>query len=168
MSITKNPIAWLALVVALGGTSYAATQLPAGSVGTRQLRNGAVIDKKVRARSLTSRVFAPGTLTAAESLRIRIVASPPIAVSCPANGCPTLPAGSSTRVMAQCASGERAVGGGFDLGFGASGTAGAAPNEEVTTSAPTSGDTGWSVVITLTQTSPGFSGQAYAVCASLG
>ncbi len=37
MSIRRNPIAYLALFIALGGTSFAATQLPANSVGTGQL-----------------------------------------------------------------------------------------------------------------------------------
>ena len=37
----------IALFVALGGTGYAAINLPAGSVSTRQLRNGAVTAKKL-------------------------------------------------------------------------------------------------------------------------
>jgi hypothetical protein len=37
----------IALFVALGGTSYAATQLPAGSVGTRQIRPGSVTPSKL-------------------------------------------------------------------------------------------------------------------------
>jgi hypothetical protein len=37
-----NVVATLALFVALGGSSYAAFVLPANSVGTQQLRNGAV------------------------------------------------------------------------------------------------------------------------------
>jgi hypothetical protein len=42
-----NVVGYLALFVALGGTSYAAVNLPAGSVGTRQLRTGAVTNKKL-------------------------------------------------------------------------------------------------------------------------
>lgn len=38
----SNAIAYLSLFIALGGTSMAAITLPTGSVGTRQLRNGAV------------------------------------------------------------------------------------------------------------------------------
>jgi hypothetical protein len=45
--LKHNVVAYLALFVALGGTSYAAINLPAGSVGTRQLRTGAVTNKKL-------------------------------------------------------------------------------------------------------------------------
>jgi hypothetical protein len=45
--LRSNVIAYLALFVAIGGTSYAAVSLPAGSVGTRQLRRGAVTLRKV-------------------------------------------------------------------------------------------------------------------------
>jgi hypothetical protein len=47
-----NAIGYLALFVALGGTGYAAVSLPAGSVGTPQLRNGAVTAKKLNGRSI--------------------------------------------------------------------------------------------------------------------
>jgi hypothetical protein len=40
-------VACVALVVALGGTGYAAFRVPAGSVGTKQLRNGAVTKAKI-------------------------------------------------------------------------------------------------------------------------
>ena len=45
--LKHNVVAYLALFVALGGTSYAAVNLPAGSVGTKQLRNGAVTNRKL-------------------------------------------------------------------------------------------------------------------------
>lgn len=45
--VKHNVVAYLALFVALGGTSYAAINLPAGSVGTKQLRSGAVTNKKL-------------------------------------------------------------------------------------------------------------------------
>jgi len=57
-------IALVALAVALGGTGYAATLLPAGSVGTAQLKNGAVISSKVKNGSLQAADFAPGELPA--------------------------------------------------------------------------------------------------------
>lgn len=46
-------VAIVALVFSLGGTSYAAITLPAGSVGTKQIRNNAVVGSKVKAGSLT-------------------------------------------------------------------------------------------------------------------
>ena len=41
-----NVVAYLALFVALGGTAYAATQLPANSVGSRQIRNHSITPVK--------------------------------------------------------------------------------------------------------------------------
>lgn len=49
----SNSIGYLALFVALGGTSYAAFGVPAGSVGTRQLRSGAVTTQKLANGSVT-------------------------------------------------------------------------------------------------------------------
>jgi hypothetical protein len=55
-------LAFVALLVALAGTSYAAIQLPANSVGTKQLKKNAVISKKVKNRSLKAVDFATGQL----------------------------------------------------------------------------------------------------------
>lgn len=46
-------VACVALVIALGGTSYAAISLPANSVGTKQIKNGAVTKKKISPRTMT-------------------------------------------------------------------------------------------------------------------
>jgi hypothetical protein len=48
----SNAVAYLALFVALGGTSYAAVNLPAGSVGNRQLRNHSVSAIKLERSSI--------------------------------------------------------------------------------------------------------------------
>jgi hypothetical protein len=56
--VRHNLIAYLALFVALGGTGYAAVNLPAGSVGTRQLRNGAVTARKLDGKSIGGYVLA--------------------------------------------------------------------------------------------------------------
>jgi hypothetical protein len=47
-------IAVIALIVALGGTSYAAFKLPKNSVGTKQLKNSAVTTKKLRKHAVTA------------------------------------------------------------------------------------------------------------------
>jgi hypothetical protein len=59
--VRGNAIAYVALFVALGGTSYAAVKLPANSVGTKQLKNNAVTGAKVKAGSLNASDFG-GTL----------------------------------------------------------------------------------------------------------
>jgi hypothetical protein len=54
-----NAIAYLALFVALGGTSYAAVGLAPGSVGTAQLRNGAVTERKIATGSVSPQKLDP-------------------------------------------------------------------------------------------------------------
>jgi hypothetical protein len=60
--IRNNAIALTALFVALGGTSYAAFSLPAGSVGTRQLRNGAVTSRKLSKGAVTAASLDPKSI----------------------------------------------------------------------------------------------------------
>jgi hypothetical protein len=70
--LRANLVGYVALFAALGGTSYAATQLAPGSVTTRSLANGAVTHAKLSAnsvgandlikRSLTAADFRPGAL----------------------------------------------------------------------------------------------------------
>ena len=55
-------VAFIALFVALGGTSYAAIKLPANSVGTTQIKKDAVIGSKVKNGSLTGADLANGSL----------------------------------------------------------------------------------------------------------
>jgi hypothetical protein len=57
-----NVVSMLALFVALGGGAYAATQLPKNSVGTKQLKNDAVISSKVKNDSLTGQDVNEATL----------------------------------------------------------------------------------------------------------
>jgi hypothetical protein len=56
-------VATIALVVALAGSGYAAFHLPSGSVGTKQLKNGAVTAAKVHRHTLLAADFAPGQLS---------------------------------------------------------------------------------------------------------
>jgi hypothetical protein len=57
-------VAVLALVVAMGGTSYAALSIGRNSVGSKQLRSNAVKSAKVKNGSLLARDFKAGQLPA--------------------------------------------------------------------------------------------------------
>ena len=54
--LRKNVVAYVALFVALGGTSYAAVSLPAGSVGNRQLKNHSISPIKFERGSIAGYV----------------------------------------------------------------------------------------------------------------
>ena len=57
-------VATLALFVAMGGTGYAVSKLPKGSVGAAQIRKNAVRSQHIKARSITASKLAQSTLTA--------------------------------------------------------------------------------------------------------
>ena len=59
-------VASLALAVALGGTTYAATALPKNSVGAKQLKSGSVSAVKLAKDSVTSRQIKDHTIVAAD------------------------------------------------------------------------------------------------------
>ena len=59
-------VACVALVVSLGGVSYAAGVLPKNSVGTAQLQKSAVSGKKLKGNSVTGAKVKNGTLSAAD------------------------------------------------------------------------------------------------------
>jgi hypothetical protein len=59
-------VAFVALFVAIGGSSYAVTRLPSNSVGSKQLRRNAVTGDKVKNRSITAADIKDRSLTAAD------------------------------------------------------------------------------------------------------
>jgi len=61
-----NAIALVALFIALGGASYAAIKVPAGSVGTKQLKNNAVSGKKLKKNAVTGAKVKNGSLAAGD------------------------------------------------------------------------------------------------------
>jgi hypothetical protein len=61
--LRSQAVGYLALLVALGGTAYAAT-LPANSVGTKQLKNESVTTKKVKDDAITTGKVKDATLQA--------------------------------------------------------------------------------------------------------
>jgi hypothetical protein len=59
-------LAFVALFVALGGTGYAALQLPKNSVGSKQIRKGAVKTSEIANNAVTGAKVRPRSLTAAD------------------------------------------------------------------------------------------------------
>jgi hypothetical protein len=76
--LRANVIAYAALFVALGGTSYAAFALPANSVGTKQIRNHSITPIKLDPGKIAASVRAwaviqDGTKVIASKPRARVV-----------------------------------------------------------------------------------------------
>lgn len=93
-----------ALIVALGGTGYAALNVPNGSVGTAQLRDGAVSTRKLQNGAVTAAKINARKLTAANALhanRSDVAKTAATAVSAlsaaSANGVGTLASGQTER-----------------------------------------------------------------------
>jgi hypothetical protein len=59
-------VACIALLVSLGGTSYAIQALPQNSVGTKQLKNNAVASKKIKNGAVNSNKVKNGSLLSAD------------------------------------------------------------------------------------------------------
>jgi hypothetical protein len=77
-----SAVAYLALFVALGGTSYAAFAVPANSVGTRQIRNHSITPIKLNPGKIGASVRAwaviqGGTKVVAARPRARVVSWDP-------------------------------------------------------------------------------------------
>ena len=103
-------VACLALGISLGGTGYAATQLPARSVGQKQLRNGAVTTGKLRTNAVTGTKIRNGSI-GRRDLGQGVLPGPQTTQLRQASGEAVAP-GAVGAVSAQCQPGERATGGG--------------------------------------------------------
>jgi hypothetical protein len=72
-------VSFVALFVALGGASYAATQLPANSVGTAQLQNGSVGNWKLKSNAVGARKIINGSVGAKQvtssQVQLRVASS---------------------------------------------------------------------------------------------
>src|SRR3954468_14485606 len=112
-------VACVALIVALGGTGYAATQLPPKSVGQKQLRNGAVGNLQLRDGAITTGKLHKDAVTSAAirngEVRAQDLAKgilPAVASTVhQASGDPIAP-GAVGAASATCDAGQRATGGG--------------------------------------------------------
>ncbi len=58
-----NVMASIAVFIVLGGVSYAATQLPKNSVGSKQLKKNSVTAAKIKKQTITAAKIKNGTLT---------------------------------------------------------------------------------------------------------
>jgi len=125
--LRRNAVAYLALFIALSGTSYAAAKLPANSVGTTQLKNGAVTSAKIKDRSLRASDFAAGQLKpgpvgpagAQGPAGPAGPAGPSAMASITNRKGPTVENPGVASSTASCEAGERAIGGGgtSEIGF---------------------------------------------------
>ena len=160
-------VACLALVVALGGTGYAAlVRVPLNSVGTAQLMANAVVSSKVKDGSLLATDFKPGQLPSGPPGPKGDTGDP---------GPPGLSGyqivmGRSVQtnstynsVSMDCPPGKKAIGGGGGTGGGI--VPGDGPY--ITDSFPSVDGTGW-----LVQTARATSGYStlvgFVICASVG
>jgi hypothetical protein len=122
-------VAFIALFVAIGGSSYAVTRLPSGSVGSKQLKKNAVTGAKVKNRSLTAadikveslagvasaaNATNAGHAAAAAGLDRVVYVNQPSAVG-PATGDPTNPTVTIAGAVATCPPGTFAIGGGVGV-----------------------------------------------------
>jgi hypothetical protein len=128
-----NVVSLIALFVALGGAAYALT-IPKHSVGTRQLKRGAVISSKVQDHSLLAKDVKAGQLPAQQV----VVRSDAKKIS----------GGAFDSLSVSCDDGERAVGGGGGVtGFSDAGDGVVIDRPLVNGNIPNSGETpnGWTV-----------------------
>ena len=169
-------VALIALMIALGGTSYAVVKLPARSVGARELRTNAVTGSKVKADSLTGADIKEATLGKVPSAASadRAVAADHAAASAaldtifyvaatqtvpapPAEANdPTVAQTTFATQLASCAAGQHVVGGGVKLD--------SPENMAVVDSYPT-GATGWTAHVSNDHLNTAHGFVVYAICA---
>jgi hypothetical protein len=155
-------VSFIALIVALGGTGYAATKVPRGSVGHAQLRPGAVQSDVVKDGALLARDFNRRDLPKGP----KGDPGATIVVIRDTSGASTAP-GQTGTATADCQGEERAVGGG-------GGFAGAAnPGDRLAESRPSAGkDSGggtptrWTISIGNGDAAAARTPTAYVICAS--
>jgi hypothetical protein len=171
-------VASLALAVSLGGTGYAALKLPANSVGTTQLKKGAVTTLKVKDASLLGRDFKPGQLPAGapgpsgpqgakgdkgDKGEKGDAGSPGISGLVKVDAASATDSVNVKGVVATCPAGKKLVGGGGYVSQAATG------GPVLATSRPSADLTQWSAVAVETSASwtLGWRVEAYALCATV-
>lgn len=169
-------VAFIALLVALGGTSYAALKLPRNSVGSAQIKKNAVSSSKVKSRSLRLSDFST---TARRALKGERGPQGPVGERGPQGEPGGGPGGTSTPVLfyrsaggtvaakpdpdnpriaeqtASCGAGEHAVSGGLRVQVEGA--------MAIVDSFPSAGGTAWTTRVANDDTSS-HSFTVYAVC----
>ncbi len=120
-----NVMSATALMVALGGTSYAAITLPNNSVGSQQIKSNAVKGSDIASAAVTSSDVKNGSLTTADFKPGQIPAGPKgdkgdkgdkggfgAVISRAVNADVDLADGNKQSYTVFCAAGEQAIGGG--------------------------------------------------------
>jgi hypothetical protein len=193
MSIRKNLVAYIALFLALGGTAYAGVTIGRDSVGTAQLKTGAVTaaklhrhavtaaglaansvgasalkagsvtGAKIASHSLTASAFAPGTLPATPAAPVLRTS-----IASAGSGPPSSPTtvGESSTIQAVCPTGEQAVGGGFQIPAEDQGGVAITASMPLTAPGATTAYA-WGVTYTITQAGTIPDVIPYAVCAAV-
>lgn len=156
-----NVVATLALFIALGGAAYAATRLPKDSVGSRQLRKGAVRTSDIGNGAVTLSKIQSAAQQALRGLEGQRGAQGPVGTfgSVVTRWVEFVVLGSSVsnQNRASCQPGERAVGGG--VGFMTSPGAGdaivySAPAQAEGVPAQGATSTAWEGALTNSEPSP--------------
>src|SRR4051794_25107972 len=162
-------VALIALVIALGGTSYAAVTLPRNSVGATQIRAAAVRSSEVKNRSLAladlsvrarralrgqrgpagPRGLAGGTGTSGVGTQAGIAVTYVTAAG-------TVAAGEVTGATAACPVGHRVTGGGARID--------SAGDSSVRETYPSQGNTAWTVRVGNDDVSGTFTYTVFAAC----
>ena len=118
-------VASVALLVAMAGTGVAASGLPIASVGSPQLRTGAVTSPKIAANAVTSAKVANGSLSRADFATGQVPSGPPgppgpagppgqnaLADATVTSHTGSVASNNYAWYWITCASGKRAIGGG--------------------------------------------------------
>ena len=131
-------VSLIALFVALGGTTYAATSLPKNSVGAAQLKKNAVTSAKVKKGSITGAKVKVGSLLAIDFKAGQLPAGGITGLQTVKGSSIVLSPNEQNGATANCPAGKKAVSGGWDSTGG---------TFEVKLSKPTASNAGWQVIV---------------------
>ena len=165
----------LAMIVALSGGAYAAAKLPANSVGSRQIKNNAVVKAKIRSNSIDSRKVAFDALTGADIKESSLAKVPAAALADSAtNATHAIAAAAIDKLTYKSASGRAGASGGIgaaravgDAGQHVTGGGVASSDPSLAVgidSYPDAGGTAWTARVFNSSDTQPISPTVYAIC----